>query len=281
LATLFISRLRQCFLLRGCRLSALFSNCRLGLLVLLVSLVDYGLCLRGGRLLMLFLRLQCVSAAFLLVLQVGKSGPTFLLLRGLASKLGVEALTAKPQEDDSGCRCLLCMGSALATSGPLVEDALATHSLQAFEGSSFVKKALSGASSLLAGGLLAFVGGALVKKALMLLVAKALKTSHFFSSVSCALVVKALMTSSLLVLRSGMLVTTRGLPLLISSALVEVLLATTRGPPHLVYHPLPILVCVQDAASLMNNWGLRSQQPRGLIVLAIGAIKPIFVMSVG
>jgi hypothetical protein len=54
----------------------------------------------------------------------------------------------------------------LATSSLLVEDALTTHSLLAFEGSSLVKKALSGASSLLAGDLLAFVGGTLVKKAL-------------------------------------------------------------------------------------------------------------------
>jgi hypothetical protein len=162
----FVSRLRQRFLPRGCRLSALFSNRRLGLSVPLVSLVGYGLCLRSGRLLTLFLRLQCASAAFLLVLQAGKSGLTLLSPQGLASELGVEASTAKPQEDDLGCRCLSCVGSALATSGLLVEDALATHSLLAFEGSSFVKKALSGASSLLAGGLLAFVGGTLVKKAL-------------------------------------------------------------------------------------------------------------------
>jgi hypothetical protein len=73
---------------------------------------------------------------------------------------------AKPQEDDWGCRHLLCVGSMLATSGLLVEDALATHSLLAFKGSLFIKKALSGASSLLAGSLLAFVGGTLVKKAL-------------------------------------------------------------------------------------------------------------------
>ncbi len=51
------------------------------------------------------------------------------------SEPGVEALTAKPQEDDSGCHPLSCMGSALATSGLLVEDVLATHSLLAFEGS--------------------------------------------------------------------------------------------------------------------------------------------------
>ncbi len=54
----------------------------------------------------------------------------------------------------------------MATSGLLVEDALATHSLLAFKGSSFIKKALSGASSLLVSGLLAFVGSTLVKKAL-------------------------------------------------------------------------------------------------------------------
>jgi hypothetical protein len=133
----------------------------------LVSLVGYGLCLRDGRLLTLFLCLQHASAAFLLVLQAGKSGLTLLSPRGLASKPGVEALTAKPQEDGSGCCHLWCLGSTLATSSLLIEDALATHSLLAFEGSLFIKKALSGASSLLEGGLLAFVGGTLVKKALV------------------------------------------------------------------------------------------------------------------
>jgi hypothetical protein len=132
----------------------------------LVSLVSYGLCSRGGRLLTLFLRLQLASAAFLLVLQAVKSGFTLLSPRGLASKPGVEASTAKPQEDDLGCRHLSCLGSTLVTSSLLVEDALATHSLLAFKGSLFIKKELSGASSLLAGGFLAFVGGTLVKKAL-------------------------------------------------------------------------------------------------------------------
>jgi hypothetical protein len=166
LATSFISRLRQCFLPRGRRLSALFSNRRLGLSVPLVSLVGYGLCSRGSHLLTLFFRLQRASAAFLLMLQAGKSGLTLLSPRGLASEPGMEASTAKPQEDDLGCRHLLCLGSALATSRLLVEDVLATHSLLAFEGSLFVKKALSGVSSLLAGGLLAYVGSTLIKKAL-------------------------------------------------------------------------------------------------------------------
>ncbi len=89
-----------------------------------------------------------------------------LLPQSLASKLGVEGLTAKPQEDDLDCCRLSCVGYAMATSGLLIEDALATHSLLAFKGSLFVKKALSGASSLLAGGLLGFVGGTLVKKVL-------------------------------------------------------------------------------------------------------------------
>jgi hypothetical protein len=100
---------------------------------------------------MLFPHLQHANAAFLLVLQAGKSSLTLLLPQGLASKPGVEASTAKPQEDDLDCRCLSCVGSALATSGLLVEDALAMHSLLAYEDSSFVKKALSGTSSLLAG----------------------------------------------------------------------------------------------------------------------------------
>ena len=147
MVTSFISRLRQRFLPGSCRLLALFFNCHLGLLVPLVSLVGYGLCLRGSRLLTLLLRLQRASAAFLLVLQAGKSGLTLLSPRGLASKLGMGASTANPQEDDSGCRRLSCVGSALVASGLLIEDALATHSLLAFEGSLFVKTALSGASS--------------------------------------------------------------------------------------------------------------------------------------
>jgi hypothetical protein len=80
--------------------------------------------------------LQRASAAFLVVLQAGKSSLTLLLPQGLVSKPGMEALTAKPQEDYSGCRRLSCMGSALATSSLLVEDALAMHSLLAFKGSS-------------------------------------------------------------------------------------------------------------------------------------------------
>ncbi len=75
----FVSRLCQPFLPRGRRLSALFSNHPLGLSVPLVSLVDYGLCSRGGRLLTLLLCMQRASAAFLLVLQVGKSSLTLLL----------------------------------------------------------------------------------------------------------------------------------------------------------------------------------------------------------
>jgi hypothetical protein len=174
------------------------------------------------------------------------------------------------------------MGSAFSTSGLLVEDALVMHSLLAFEGSLFVKKALSGASSLLVGSLLVFVGITLVKKALALLIAKALMTSHFYLFISCALVVKALTTSGLLVLMSGVLVMTQGLPLLISTALVKVLLVMIHGPPQLVYPPLPILVgALWDSTSLTNYWSLQRQQPHSLMILAIGAIKPIFIASIG
>jgi hypothetical protein len=117
---------------------------------------------------------------------------------------------------------------------------------------------------------------------LALLVAKALKTSRFILFVSCVLVVKALTTSGLLALTSGVLVMMQGLTSLISSPLVKVLLATIRGTPQLVYCPLPILVgTLWDATSLTNKWGLLRQQHRGLMVLAIGAIKPIFVASIG
>jgi hypothetical protein len=134
---------------------------------LLIGLIGQCFLLRGRRLLSPFVHHCHAHTAFLLISQVGKSSPTLLSLQSLASKRGMEALTAKPQEDDLGCRHLSCVGSALATSGLLVEDSLATHSLLSFKGSLFVKEALSGASSLLAGGLLVFVGGSLVKKALV------------------------------------------------------------------------------------------------------------------
>jgi hypothetical protein len=51
-----------------------------------------------------FIRHCHARVAFLLVLQAGKSGLTLLLPQSLASKPGVEASRAKPQEDDSGCR---------------------------------------------------------------------------------------------------------------------------------------------------------------------------------
>jgi hypothetical protein len=154
---LFLGQLHLC---QCCSVSGLL------LATLLISLLGQCFLLRGRRLSLPFIRHCRSCAAFLLVLQAVESGLTLLLPQSLASEPGVETLMAKPQEDDSGCRRLSCVGSTLATSSLLVEDALATHSLLAFECSLFIKKALSGASSLLAGGLLAFVGGTLVKKAL-------------------------------------------------------------------------------------------------------------------
>ena len=140
----------------------------LGLLVPLVSLIGDDLCSRSSRLLMLLPCLQCMRAAFLLVLQAGKCDHTLQLPRGLASKPGKEALAAEPQEDDSGGRCLSCLSGASATSGLFVKEVLAMCSLLAFEGGMLVKKKLSSASSLLAGGLLlASTSGVLVEELLV------------------------------------------------------------------------------------------------------------------
>jgi hypothetical protein len=52
-----------------------------------------------------FVRHCHARVAFLLILQAGKSDLTLLLPQSLASEPGMEASTAKPQEDDLGC-CL-------------------------------------------------------------------------------------------------------------------------------------------------------------------------------
>jgi hypothetical protein len=149
--------LGECHIRQCCSVSSLL------LATMLISLIGQRFLPCGRRLLLLLVSHGRKQAALLLVSQAGESGLTLLSTQSLASKPGMEASTAKPQEDDLGCRRLSCVGSTLATSGLLVEDALATHSLLVLEGSS---KALSGASSLLAGGLLAFVGSTLIKKAL-------------------------------------------------------------------------------------------------------------------
>jgi hypothetical protein len=51
-----------------------------------------------------FIRHCHARVAFLLILQASKSGLTLLSPQSLASEPGVEALMAKPQEDDLGCR---------------------------------------------------------------------------------------------------------------------------------------------------------------------------------
>jgi len=131
-----------------------------GSLVPLVSLIGDGLCLHGSRLSTLLHRLQRMRTAFLLMLHVGKCDLTLQLPQGLASKPGKKALAAEPQEDDSGGRRLPCLSDALATSRLLVKKALATCSLPltSFKGSALVKKTLSCASGLLAGGLLLLAG---------------------------------------------------------------------------------------------------------------------------
>jgi hypothetical protein len=73
--TSVISRL---FLPRGCGLTALFSNRRLSLPVLLFSLIGECLGLCGGPLHTLLLRLQSTSEAFVFVVLAGKSGLALL-----------------------------------------------------------------------------------------------------------------------------------------------------------------------------------------------------------
>ena len=77
MGTLVISCL---FLLRSCRLTALFYNRRLSLPVLHFSLIGECLGLCGSHLHMLLLRLQCTSEAFVLVVLAVKSGLALLLL---------------------------------------------------------------------------------------------------------------------------------------------------------------------------------------------------------
>jgi hypothetical protein len=72
------SVISRVFLPRGCRLTALFSNCRLSLPVLLFSLIGECLGLCGGHLHTLLLHLQRTSEAFDFVVLAGKSGLALL-----------------------------------------------------------------------------------------------------------------------------------------------------------------------------------------------------------
>ena len=74
-----MSFIRHLFLLRGCRLMALFFNRCLSLPVLLFSLIGECLGLCGGHLHVLLLRLQSMSKSFILVVLAGKSSLTLLL----------------------------------------------------------------------------------------------------------------------------------------------------------------------------------------------------------
>jgi len=126
-----------------------------GSLVPLVSLIGVGLCLHGIRLSTLIHHLQRMRAAILPVLHACKCNLTLPSPRGLVSKQGKEASAAEPQENDSGSRRLPCLSDASAMSRLLVKEALATCSLPlTFVGGALVKKTLSCASGLLAGGLL-------------------------------------------------------------------------------------------------------------------------------
>ena len=214
-----------------------------GSLVPLVSLIGDGLCLHGSRLSTLLHCLQHTRAAFLLMLHAGKCDLTLQSPQGLGSEPGKEASAAEPKEDDSGGRRLPCLSDASATSRLLVKEALATCSLPltSFKGDAFVKKMLSCASGLLAGGLL------------------------LLACTNSVLVEEPLAVCSLFLAGA-------------SGLLNEECLVLVR--PQIVDGRLPIHVgAVRASASPMKNgpFGcLRRQQFGSLSVFANGLLKPAF-----
>jgi len=175
-------------------------------------------------------------------MQASASDLTLQLLRGLASKPGKEALAAEPQEDDSGGHGLRCLSNASAMSRLLVKEALATCSLPLmFEGGALVKKTLSCASGLLAGGLL-------------------------LVCTNSVLVEEPLAVGSLFLAGA-------------SGLLGEECLVLVR--PQIVDGRLPIHVgAVRARASPMKNGPsgcLRQQQSGSLLVFANGLLMPFFI----
>jgi hypothetical protein len=95
----------------------------------LISLMDQRFLPCGRRLSSPFVCHCRARAAFLLVLQAGKSGLTLLLPCSLLGEADLEAAAAKPKEDSLGCRHLSCKSSAFATSSLLVKKAVMSCSL--------------------------------------------------------------------------------------------------------------------------------------------------------
>jgi len=217
-----------------------------GSLVPLLSLIGDGLCLCGSRLSMLLHHLHRTHAAFLLVLHAGKCDLTLQSPRGQASEPGKEASAAEPQVDDSGGRRLPCLSDASATSRLLVKEALATCSLPltSFKGGAFVKKMLSCASGLLAGGLL------------------------LLACTNSVLVEEPLAVCSLFLAGA-------------SGLLNEECLVLVR--PQIVDGRLPIHVgAVRASASPMKNGPSRCprrQQSGSLLVFANGSLMPAFFVA--
>jgi hypothetical protein len=218
MATAFVGRLCQRYCPRG-------QECILHLAKLLGSLVDCGLCARGGCLSTLFLCKCHTPAAVLLVAQAQacKGGLTLLAPQSLADEPDVEAAAAKPQEDGAGGRPFLCLGSTFGR--PLVLG-------NAPGKEAFGKKQ----PSLLAG-----TNGLLVEE---LLVASSLLAD--MSGFLLLLVEELLAVGSLLAGTSisSLLAGTSGSSLLAgaSDLLVKELLAMALVRPQVVDCPLPILV---------------------------------------
>ncbi len=217
-----------------------------GSLVPLVCLIGNGLCLCGGRLSTLLHRLQCTRAAFLLVLHAGKCNLTLQSPRGLASEPGKDASATEPQEDDSGSRRLPCLSDPSAMSRLFVKEVLVACSLplMSFEGGALLKKTLSCASGLLAGGLL------------------------LLACTNSVLVEEPLAVGSLFLASA-------------SSLLNEECLVLVR--PQIVNGRLPIHVgAVRASASPMKNGPSgypRRQQSGSLLVFVLGLLMPAFFIA--
>jgi hypothetical protein len=202
------------------------------------------------------------------------------LPRGLASEPGKEATAAEPQEDDS-------------TSSFLVKEALSTCSLHLmFVVGALVKKALSCASGILAGGLLLQLSRGLASKPGEEASA-AEPQEDDLSGRRLPCLSGALATSCLLVKET---LVTCSLPILVKKTDVGVLVKKTLScasgllagmsgvlvPPQIVDSRLPIPVCaVHASASLVKKGApvglLWWQQSGNLLVFADGLLKPFFV----
>jgi hypothetical protein len=84
-----------------------FHQCSRLMATALFGLAGQSLHSHGSHLLMLFFNKHCTCAAFVLVLQAGKSGLMLQLPGSQAGKPCMETVAVKPQEDGACCLSIL------------------------------------------------------------------------------------------------------------------------------------------------------------------------------